>query len=47
MLSKEHWPSTSATAEFQTQSSSTPDIVENHSTSTLDAVENNPVRTPN
>ena len=46
MLSKEDWPSTSATAAFQTQSSSTPDIVENHSTSTLDAIENNPVRTP-
>ena len=46
MLSKEHWPSTSATAAFQTQSSATPDIVQNHSTSTLDAVENNPVRTP-
>ena len=46
MLSKEHWPSTSATAAFQTQSPSTPDIVQNHPTSTLDAVENNPVRTP-
>ena len=45
MLSKEHWPSTSATAALQTQFSSTPDIVENHSTSTLDAVENNPVKT--
>ena len=46
MLSKEHWPSTSATRAFQTQSSSTPDIVQNHSTSTLDAVQSNPVRTP-
>ena len=47
MLSKEHWPSTSAaTAAFQTQSSSTSDIVQNHSTSTLDAVENNQVQTP-
>ena len=46
MLSKEHWPSTSATAAFQMQSSSTSDIVQNHSTTTLDAVENKQVRTP-
>ena len=46
LLFKEHWPSTSATAAFQRQSSSTFDIVQNHSTSTLDAIENNQVRTP-